>query len=168
MRRTNWPVLHSWEMTDEKRCFDVRMTYASAGLDFLWQNKMFNHTSTHGMAYRKQYNNTCNLKTLVLWPKHFFCQVQNTRHKHSHFYLSITCLKKTLCTITDLIDPGGHCILSVIRCFHLRVAGWILANAGHHLLHAHSLHCVCHHQSVNHCQMGALKGKTVTRLKAEN
>lgn len=63
-------------------------------------------------------------------------------------------------TIINLVDPGGHCILCVIRCFQLRVEGWILTNASHHLVHTHSLHCVCHHQSVNHCQMGTLKEKT--------
>lgn len=66
-------------------------------------------------------------------------------------------------TTTHLVDPGGHCVLCVIRCFHLRIAGWILTNAGHHLLHAHRLHCVRHHQSVDHCQVSALEEEQVQR-----
>lgn len=32
-------------------------------------------------------------------------------------------------------------------------------DADHHLLHAHRLHCVGHHQRVNHCQVSALHDK---------
>lgn len=70
-------------------------------------------------------------------------------HRHTQAYTPTY-------TVTNLVDPGGDCILCVIGCFKLKVAGWKLANAGHHFLHTYGLHRIRHHQSVDHCQMGAL------------
>lgn len=65
-----------------------------------------------------------------------------------------------------LVDPGDDGILGVIRqLLEVLLAAWglggrVSANAGHHPLHAHHLHRVCHHQRVDERQVGALQ-KTI-------
>lgn len=65
-----------------------------------------------------------------------------------------------------LIDPGGDCILGVIRqLLDVPVTVWgfsggVSVDAGHHPLHTHHLHCVRHHQGIYERQMGTLSKHT--------